>query len=373
MTIDRLSVLWANTAPQPSYSPKDWETILGQARQARLLAKLAILFVDNGWMSAVPAKPSQYLEGGLRLAERQHHEALWEVGCIRRALKDIDCPIVLLKGAAYLMAGLPPGRGRLFSDIDVMVPSERIDDVENALFCAGWISEERDAYNDRYYRQWMHEIPPMKHVQRNTVIDLHHTITPPTSHFRVDGAKLFGNIEPVGSGENLYVLAPADMVLHSAVHLFQEGEFSHGLRDLLDLNELLMHFSKDPEFWNALFARATELGLGEPLFHALHHTHRLFGTQVPGTLRSGLKHIRPNCIRRQVMSMLLNTALKPDHPSCDGPFSGIARWLLYVRSHHLRMPWYLVIPHLMRKAVMRFSSEKKHHQGNAARPATTQK
>ena len=30
----------------------------------------------------------------------------------------------------------------------------------------------------------------LRHVQRNTVIDLHHTIAPPTSRFRVNGARL---------------------------------------------------------------------------------------------------------------------------------------------------------------------------------------
>lgn len=292
------------------------------------------------------------------MVDRQHHEVQWEVDCIRRALTQVGTPIVMLKGAAYFVAGLPPRHGRLFSDIDIMVKRERLPEVEGALFRAGWISEERDAYNQRYYREWMHEIPPMKHVQRGTVIDVHHTITPPTSRFKVDGAKLLDRIQGVADRADLFVLAPVDMVLHSAVHLFQEGEFSHGLRDLLDINDLLLYFSQDPEFWSSLFARAKELGLGEPLFHALHHTHRLFGTGVPQALRSELPGIQPNWMTRRVMSVLLTLALQPHHPSCDGPFSDFARWLLYVRSHYLRMPWYLVIPHLTRKAYKRYFPEK---------------
>jgi hypothetical protein len=148
------------------------------------------------------------------------------------------------------------------------------------------------------------------------------------------------------------------MVLHSAVHLFQEGEFSHGLRDLLDINDLLLHFGKDPEFLRALFDRAKELGLGEPLFHALHHCSRLFANEAPGGVRSELHGIQPNWIARRVMSYLLEAALQPHHPSCEKPFSGFFRWLLYVRSHYLRMPLYLVIPHLTRKACMRYFPEK---------------
>ncbi len=58
------------------------------------------------------------------------------------------------------------------------------------------------------------------------------------------------------------------------------------------------------------------------------------------------------------MSSLLGVALRPDHPHCDGPYTGIARWLLYVRSHHLRMPLYLVVPHLLRKAFMRLKKNE---------------
>ena len=368
MTQDLLSGVWAQPDQHPELTLAEWETLLGQARQARLLGRLAQHHAAHHWLSAVPPQPRQYLEGALKLVERQHHEVEWEVDCIRRALKRVETPVVMLKGAAYFVAGLPPRDGRLFSDIDIMVDRARLADVEGALFQAGWISEERDGYNQRYYREWMHEIPPLKHVQRGTVIDVHHTITPPTSRFKVEGAKLLQRIQPIDDKGDVFVLAPEDMVLHSAVHLFQEGEFDHGLRDLLDLNDLLRHFSQDPGFWSVLFARARELGLGEPLFHALHHTHRLFGTGAPQDLGHELQSIEPNWLTRRVMAALLNLALRPHHPSCDGPFSDLARWLLYVRSHYLRMPWYLVIPHLTRKAFKRYFPEDKA-ESTAAKPA----
>lgn len=359
MSADRLSQIWARPDQMPVFTLPEWEVVLGQAMHARLLARLARHLMDKNWLSLVPVQPRQYLEGGLRLADRQHHEVQWEIDCIRRAVKHVDSPMILLKGAAYLMAGLPPGRGRLFSDIDIMVKRKRLKEVEGALFGSGWISEERDAYNDRYYREWMHEIPPMKHVQRNTVIDVHHTITPPTSRFKVDGARLFDRIVAVDGERKLFVLAPCDMVLHSAVHLFQEGEFSHGLRDLLDLKDLLQHFAQQADFWPRLFDRADELGLQIPLFHALVHVQRLFGLAVPAEWTARVDRLGPPAPARLGMAWLLGLALRPDHPSCDTRWTGLARWLLYVRSHYLRMPWYLVIPHLTRKAFMRYFPEKK--------------
>ena len=213
MKSDLLSAVWAQPDQRPELTPPEWETILGQARQARLLGRLAQHHAVRNWLPEVPERPRQYLEGALRLMDRQHHEVQWEVDCIRRALKHVRTRIVMLKGAAYFMAGLPPRLGRLFSDIDILVERERLPEVEGALFRAGWISEERDAYNERYYREWMHEIPPMRHVQRGTVIDVHHTITPPTSRFKVDGAKLLDRIVAIDERGDLFVLAPVDMVL----------------------------------------------------------------------------------------------------------------------------------------------------------------
>lgn len=358
MKSDLLSGVWAHPNERPSLTYPEWEDLLGQARKAGLIGRLAQHCADQHWLELIPEQPRHYLQGALRLVDRQHQEVRWEVDCILRALQQVPTPVVMLKGAAYFVGGLPSANGRLFSDIDILVDRLHLPEVERALFRAGWISQERDAYNDRYYREWMHEIPPLKHVKRGTVIDVHHTITPPTSRFKVDGAKLLDQKVEVAGMRNLFVLAPADMVLHSAVHLFQEGDFSHGLRDLLDLNDLLLHFSTAPEFWLQLLERAKELGLQLPLFYALHHTQRLLNLEIPDWLQHEMRSIRPNWVLRGLMSALLNRALQPRHPSCDGRLHQPARWLLYVRSHFLRMPWYLIIPHLARKSYMRNFPEK---------------
>lgn len=359
MNQDLLSQLLVRSGVAPLLSLEEWETLLGQARQSRLLGRLAQHFQSQGWLPTVAQQPRHYLEGALRLIDRQHHEVRWEVQCIRQALKGVATPIVMLKGAAYFVAGLPPRDGRLFSDIDILVKRDRLSEVEGALLRSGWVSEERDAYNQRYYRQWMHEIPPLRHVQRNTVIDVHHTITPPTSRYKVDGAELLEHIRAIDADGDLFVLAPPDMVLHSAVHLFQEGEFGHGLRDLLDLKDLLEHFELQAEFWPQLFERATQLGLEIPLFHALFHIQRLFRFAPPPEWAGSIARLAPIAPARAVMASLLKLALQPDHPSCATRWTGLARWLLYVRSHALRMPLHLVLPHLVRKAWMRQFPEDK--------------
>ncbi|WP_083748657.1 nucleotidyltransferase family protein [Pelomonas sp. KK5] len=354
---DLMTPLFAAPQRLPGWTPRQWETGLDQAESAQLLSRLAVTARAGGWFDAIPAGPRFHVGSSLRLVERQRHEVSWEVEQIRQSMRAVpetrDVPVVLLKGAAYLRAGLPPAAGRLFSDIDILVPRGSIVDTEGALMAGGWVSDERDAYNQMYYRRWMHEVPSLRHLRRHSVIDLHHTIAPPTSRFKVDGARLLERIRPIADAPGLYILGPEDMLLHSAVHLFQEGEFDRGLRDLLDMQDLLRHFEREEGagYWPALLARARELGLHVPLHHALTQLQRLFGPLVPPALAAEVAALRPR--GGAPMARLLVLALRPDHPSCDTRWTGWARWLLYVRSHYLRMPLPLVLVHLARKAWMR--------------------
>ncbi|MBP6252616.1 MAG: nucleotidyltransferase family protein [Rubrivivax sp.] len=350
----------ALTAPVlPTLGPRQWEDLLSQARRSRLLARLAVRAADRGWMPAVPAGPRLHLQGALRVMQRQHDEARWEIDRLRAALARLDGSVVLLKGAAYVAAELPPRRGRLFADIDILVEQPRLHAVESALMAGGWIAEKLDAYDERYYRDWMHELPPLQHVQRHTQLDVHHTITPPTSRFPIDGAALLARARPLSDGSSLKVLAPEDMVLHSAVHLMQEGSFEGGLRDLLDIHDLLGHFAPmDSGFWPALAARAGELGLGLPLSHVLFHIERLFGSTAPADVAPALAALRPRGLSRRLMNTLLTRALRPDHPSCTVPGTRAAALALYVRSHWLRMPWYQILPHLAHKGWKRFQTRR---------------
>ena len=349
MTGDLLTGLWV-ARERPTFTSRDWELLLAQARRCRLHARVAQLFQDRGWWVEVPVGPRNHLQSALVAAERQRNLVRWEVDRVRVALGDVPGPAVLLKGAAYVALGLPPARGRLFTDVDILVARETITAAEMALLGAGWVQEPLDAYDARYYRQWMHELPPLKHVWRHTWLDVHHTITPPTSRFPVDGGALLSRARPVCPGSRLATLDPPDMVLHSAVHLLQEGDFASGLRDLLDLNDLLLHFGQEAAFWPQLLDRAHTLGIQSPLFHALQQVARLFGTRPPAELAVQADALASGIGSRALMPALLKLALRPQHPSCDLRYTGLARWLLYVRSHWLRMPWWQVLPHLARKA-----------------------
>lgn len=330
-----------------------WDLLVRQGRRANVLARICAWLEDAGLLGSVPNGPRQHLEAARAVADRHAEAMRWEVGRVQRALAEVGAPVVLLKGAAYLMAALKPAQGRLFTDVDIMVPRGALDDVERALYRHGWVGTHLDAYDQRYYRTWMHELPPLLHVRRKTVLDVHHTILPLTAALRPDPNKLLRAAQRLEGYEDLYVLCPTDMVLHSAAHLFC-GELEHGLRDLADLNDLFSHFGRDGKFWDVLLARAKELDLLLPLYYALRYTRQMLATPVPEWVEERAGNGAGSAIRMRLMDALFGRALMPDHDSCRLPFDGAARWLLYVRAHYMRMPLRLLVPHLVHKAARRW-------------------
>lgn len=357
MTRDLLTPLW--TAQRlPTLTARDWERLLSQARCARLSGRLARWCEEKGCLADVPIGPRRHLESALRQVRRLQDQTRWEADCLRRALGALPTPIVLLKGAAYVLADLPPARGRIFVDVDILVAREHLRDVEMALFAAGWVAQRLDPYDDRYYRDLMHELPPMQHVERGTALDVHHTLTPPTSRFAIEVAPILASVRPLPGQERLSTLAPADMVLHSAVHLMQDGEHTAALRDVLDIADLVRAFEVDPDFWPTLLARARELAFGEVLNDVLQQACRVAGLTLPPGTDEALRRMAPRTWRNRLMARLLCEAMRPMHPDCNGTLTALSRWMLYGRSHWLRMPWYQILPHLARKAWRRLKGAR---------------
>ena len=329
---------------------RDWDLLIRQARHANLLGRLASKLAERQLLAQVPAQPQSHLEAALGVAHRQMLAVQWEVNRILQAVTEIPAPIILLKGAAYVIQQLPAAQGRMFSDVDILVPKERLDAVEMALKMHGWITTHHDAYDQRYYRTWMHELPPMLHLTRQTLLDVHHTILPETARLHPDPKKLLDRAVPVAGFKRLQVLAPTDMVLHSATHLFHEGEFKNGLRDLTDLDALLRHFSQQEEaFWEMLLDRAKQLDLTRPLYYALRYTTRILNTSVPAVAQQAANVGAPGWVTIKLMDALLLRALKPHHPSCNSWLTQPALWMLFVRSHWLKMPPGLLFRHLLHK------------------------
>jgi len=346
MTVLLLDVM-REPARARGLTPVQWDLLIRQARHANLLGRLYMTFAQAGLIDGVLPQALVHLHSAAVMAERQHQSVQLEVRKLRETLADLQAPLVLLKGAAYVVADLPAARGRVFADVDILVPKRELANAESALLLTGWVSAVNDAYDQRYYREWMHELPAMRHMQRGTALDVHHTILPPTARLHPDPALLFADAVELPDLPGVRVLAPADMVLHSATHLFFDGECDNLLRDLSDLDLLLRHFGATDGFWATLVARARKLELLVPLRLALRHTRAVLGTPVPADVFAGVDAGRA----QPLLDFIYARVLRPSHSSAADAFTPLARRLLYLRGHWLRMPPTLLARHLLHKAL----------------------
>ncbi|MBA2936122.1 nucleotidyltransferase family protein [Sphingomonas sp. CGMCC 1.13654] len=310
----------------------DWTALLTAARAERLLGTLACRLDSR----AVPASVARILADARAGADEERRAALWEAEMARRALAPLGIPVVLLKGTAFVAAGLDAGQGRSIGDLDILVPREALGEAEAALRATGWEWVKENAYDDSYYRRWMHELPPLIHRDRDRMIDVHHTILPPTARPTPDAAALLAGAVLLGNG--LSVLSNEDIIIHAVAHLFADGDLSGGLRNLWDIDRLIREFDGE-SFWVRLQERAERHDLRPAVERAARQANDLYGTPIPKRWRvwdSGDPLIKRRLLAR-------------DGWGRQGyPFT---RLYFFVRSHWMRMPPLMLAKHLWTKAI----------------------
>ncbi|MEG3174905.1 nucleotidyltransferase family protein [Sphingomonas sp. RB3P16] len=315
-----------------------WTALLAIARAEQMIGTLA-------WRLggvAVPAGVARILADACASAEQGRIAALWEAEAARRALAPLGERLVLLKGTAFVAAGLRAGEGRSIGDLDILVPQSALDGVETALLGAGWEWVKPDPYDDDYYREWMHELPPLIHRDRDRMIDVHHTILPLTARVTPDAAALLADAVEVAPG--LWTLSPEDMIVHAAAHLFADGDLAGGMRNLWDIDQLCREFAaQQSDFYLCVYERAAHHGLSDAVERALRLCHRLYDTPAVGYTVPITVDLNP---RRSDALYLRRITARDGWGRATRP---VARMAFYIRSHWLRMPPAMLARHLWTK------------------------
>ncbi|WP_108812756.1 nucleotidyltransferase family protein [Sphingorhabdus sp. Alg231-15] len=310
-----------------------WTDLISIARAESLIGSLAHRLASI----AVPEQVRPILKDAIQATDLARQQALWEADCARRALAPLSGKAVLMKGTAYVAADLDAGIGRSIGDLDIMVARDALPAVEAELLDAGWEWVKPDPYDDQYYREHMHELPPLIHRDRDRMIDVHHTTLPLTANPTPNPQAMLDAAIELESG--LYVMAPADILLHSVAHLFADGDLAGGLRNLWDIDRLIRQFADaDEEFWTELGVRARLHQLEPHLARALRLAVRLYDTPAQ-EYRAGQKKFTDYLYVRRLLAR-------------DGwgrETRKLTRQAFYIRSHWLRMPPLMLARHLWTK------------------------
>lgn len=305
-----------------------WSVLLSVARAEVLLGTLAyrVAHLD------LPADVAATLTAARTAADQAQRQALWEAEMCRRALAPLGIEPILLKGTAYAAAGLPNAAGRQIGDLDILVPRERLAEVEAALLAAGWEWVKDDPYDQAYYREHMHELPPLIHKSRDRMIDVHHTILPLTAKPKPDAAKLIADSVALSNG--CRTLSREAMILHAMAHLFEDGELDGGLRNLWDIDRLFRMWLDEEPALLSLMAKEADAHRLESMFLALRLAELIFGTPII------FHQLDPEWKDRVFAARLLA------RDDWGRETRRGLRFAFYIRSHLLRMPLPMLLRHL---------------------------
>jgi hypothetical protein len=234
-------------------------------------------FVDAAIHHGVGAYVVEALKTGrveLPAGERQRLEeatarSMLHAAVLRHELGNIVAPLaescgsppLLLKGAVLAEAFYPDRRLRPYSDLDLLVPRERLGSAAQALQAMGYRLLEE--FHPGYAARHGHDVHLQRWVAGRWVdVELHwrvgdDPVTTGLSHARLE------RDAPSIEVDGVQIAAPAAdaHLLVLAVHLISDRE-----RRLCWVNDLsLVGSALDDSAWSQVFALADELGLGWPL------------------------------------------------------------------------------------------------------------
>ncbi len=337
---ERFIAIIADPKQVQQLSASDWEILLWVLDTARLEAWLNAQLASIGLKDSLPATVQTRLDSAMIYAERQQQQVRYECEVISSLMSEKCITPLFLKGAAYVISAEFNSAGRICSDIDALVKRDELDVAERQLKMNMWLSQDVDDYDDKYYREYAHEIPPMMQAERGTVLDLHHNLFLPVSG-RAPKIEQFW-AKTTTSDNGLSTLKPAAALVHSMIHLLMNEEVTYGLRDCLDIQSIIdLHNSE--AFWQDVNTLVEGNGFTQEYQLLLLLLDALFGQQC---VRERVKDMQytPN-VKTRFWLWCYRKAVMPDHPQLRNPYAGIARAAVYCRGHSQKMPLATLLKH----------------------------
>ncbi|REL37069.1 nucleotidyltransferase domain-containing protein [Thalassotalea euphylliae] len=332
-----------------AWRPEQWQQLIEQSYYTGMLARVYAMLIKRQLFCHVPNEMKWHFESANKVFIAHRDDAVREVEKINNTLGMVGITPVYLKGSAYLLEKLTCSEGRLFSDIDVFVKKEELKAAEEILGWNGWQVKSLDEHDQKYYRDWMHELPPMVNTKTGMTLDLHHHLLPIVSRVSFNSDKLL-EIDTENK-HSTNTLCNEDKVLHSIIHLLLDGEFNHGFRDIHDIYLMLIEFQqRDDDFQMRLCQRAEALNVSFLLYYSLRLQQAFFSFQVDAFVMKNLESGLPSKTIANRIVNAFTTVLNPDLKVRQNSKYKWASLCLFVRSHWLKMPINILLPHLTYKA-----------------------
>jgi Uncharacterised nucleotidyltransferase len=255
-----------------------WERVFQRATEEAVLPALAAT-VNDGLDISAPRDVSDFLTALLSLS-RDRNQRIWqELKTTVQLLNVIGIEPVLLKGAAYLAAGVYPDLGaRYLFDIDLLIAEEHAGTAFRHLV-------EHDYFFDKtdHFGQFRHHYPPLR--RGSVPIELHHKLGLGPCLSILPARSVIENATPIElEGLRVHIPSPTHLVMHLVMHSQIQHSYHERLwpplRALLDLFRLGCHFGSSID-WAEVEYRFRSGGQGSLLRLHLLDLGEALGAEPP--------------------------------------------------------------------------------------------
>ena len=229
-------------------------------------------------------------------------------------LKERAIEPVLLKGAALSSLVYDDPTLRTMNDLDLLVGAAEIPVAVAALESLSYQPIFRAAHADPSVREAFygrhHHTTPLMEPRGRAVVELHRHIVTMAGSARYDIEAIRQRARAVEiDGRRALVPSPADLVLHTCLHLSYADRFVGKLRDLIDLHETVSLYTEEID-WGQMLAEVPSDAAARCLYSCLDLAQRLYGTPVPADFlyemrrASGLGFVSSRLLRALACSVL---------------------------------------------------------------------
>jgi hypothetical protein len=252
-----------------------------------------------------PAAVTRVLWSAARDATITNMHRQTELARLLEALNAADIPAMLLKGAALLESVYPELGLRPMNDVDVLVPRSAVNRAQAVVQGQGYEVAGGKVQSSAEQRTLdHHHLLPL--IKGPFVIELHHHVLSDAPRgFDIAG---FWDRGIAGAGPAPHLLPCAeDLFLHVSVHFVRDRIHRHSA-SLGQLADLAWTASRHDLDWASLAGRATEYGVGDRLFLALHAVTTLLGDVAPAEI---VDQLRPPSFRADLGDLFIRQRVLP--------------------------------------------------------------
>lgn len=338
--------LFSSPESSTKWSDLEWKHCLSQAYRVNHVARIYSFLKEQNLQDGIPQPLRWHFTSAYEMYSAHRRDFLYTIEHLSNHLSAIKTEAILLKGAAYALGGdKRVGDGRLFSDIDVFISKEFIASAEQVLKWSGWQYDDKTDYDRSYYLNWMHELPPMGNEALPLSIDVHHHIVPIIARTAFDLPPLTASLIKHSHSE-FYFLSPAAQLVHTAMHMLTNDDFSNIFRDALDFY-LNFKANQSREFEATLSKLAYDTSTEKHVFRALRLVNQLFDCEMGEDLLTNISECSTveRFIDRLYLRLIRSTVVQD-----DPKHTLFSTWLLWFRAHWLKMPLPILTYHLANKS-----------------------